>query len=161
MVNGDYDGDAVVVYLPESAESIHETKTKLLVDLGEVYSPEKQLYDTNVEDIRQMIHERTGITSTFLNLHESDLVKDQAAFDRAVKGLDIREASSEGLSAARDFVIIKQGTALAGALGLRFIFSRAAVGIQFLLTGISARRRAVHVTMGRNLLRCKHRGHQR
>ena len=45
--------------------------------------------------------------------------------------------------------------------GLRFIFSRAAVGIQFLLTGISARRRAVHVAMGRNLLRCKHRGHQR
>ena len=132
VVNGDYDGDAVVVYLPESAESIHETKTKLLVDLGEVYSPEKQLYDTNVEDIRQMIHERTGITSTFLNLHESDLVKDQAAFDRAVKGLDIREASSEGLSAARDFVIIKQGTALAGALGLRFIFSRDARSIPLL-----------------------------
>ena len=120
---GDYDGDKLTVMFPTDALSLMDME-KLLPVFEEKDFHFKQLTNATETTVFTALYESRGITSTFDALHPLDQVKNPDLCARLVKGLDMNEIAREAVKAARDFHVIKRGTSLTGALGLRFIFSR-------------------------------------
>lgn len=102
----------------------YEDMMKLVPTFGDAFSPSKQLYDATPENAIKLIKERVGWSSTFGNPHESDQIKNPTLFQKLYNGISLGDLEAECIKAARDFEVIKDGTARTGALGLSFIFSR-------------------------------------
>lgn len=124
-MDGDYDGDAVVVMFPTTALGWTDL-AKMSVPFEKMFSPSKQLKGVSAKNAFKEIRERTGFTSTFRNPHETDEVKDTEMVRTLTAVPIIDKISSLAVIAARDFETIKDGTARVGALGLRFIYMRTA-----------------------------------
>jgi hypothetical protein len=131
VLDGDFDGDACIAMFPTTPEGVADI-AKMFPDLSESFKPAKNLFDAEVNTIREKIVENTGIVSTFGNLHESDTLKNSPLFSLLTKNPSQKEIMKEALLAIADFDTVKSGTALTGALGLKFIFTRTSTDLQTL-----------------------------
>lgn len=122
---GDFDGDEVTVAFASTSAGYHDL-SKLSTSFPAMYDPGKQLCDVGPDRAREALVAHTGWASTFTAPHESDRCGNPELYQKLLKGLDMKTAPGECLKAAADFTVIKEGTAFAGALGLRFIYSRKA-----------------------------------
>jgi hypothetical protein len=124
---GDFDGDAVVVMFAPSAIAYHDLK-KLLPGAESLKMP-KQLKGCNGIDAIPKLRERV-FGSSFRHPSAYDECKNPQMLE-IISSPSHELISREAIAAARDFEIIKRGTANVGALALRFIFTRKAedVGI--------------------------------
>lgn len=120
---GDYDGDKVTVMFPIGAAALADMP-KLLPAYTDADFRIKQLADATEQTVFADLYRTRGMSSTFDQLHPLDQTKNPDLMAKLVKGLDSFELSAEAVKAARDFHCIKHGTALTGALGLRYTFSR-------------------------------------
>jgi hypothetical protein len=123
VLDGDYDGDTVCVSFPCTTIGYNDIY-KLIPDFKSVYTGSKQLAGVEAEDINKALVENTGWSSTFGNPHKTDILKNKNLFNYLINGLDMERANFECLKAIKDFCCIKDGTAITGALSLRFIFTR-------------------------------------
>jgi len=124
ILDGDYDGDQSVVAFPSSTLGYNDLH-KLSPDMSLWFKGGKQLTGVNYEEVTTALEQNRGWSSTFNSPHASDVVKNPELLDILKSGMNMDVASKTGIKAAQDFCIIKDGTALTGALGLRFIFTRA------------------------------------
>lgn len=124
-MDGDYDGDAVVVMFPTSSLGWTDL-AKMSVPFEKLFSPSKQLTGVVANNAFREIRRRIGFASTFRNPHETDEVKDIEMINTLTGVPSMDKISSIAVTAARDFEMIKDGTAKVGALGLRFIYMRTA-----------------------------------
>lgn len=124
-LDGDYDGDAGVAMFPTKWLAYHDMQ-KLVPDFAEIFVAGKQLTGSTAQTALQDLQERIGWSSTFTSPHESDQVKNPELLAKLLAGMSMQVQNRECVEAARDFEVIKDGTAATGALGLTFIFTRLA-----------------------------------
>ena len=122
-LDGDFDGDALFAMFPTDNES-YKDLAKLKPDIHKVITPSKMIFDVDPEKANEEIRNRIGWASTFDDNHESDILKNPELYANLYNGMSPEERFAECLKAAKDFEVIKDGTARTGALGLSFIFSR-------------------------------------
>ena len=122
-LDADYDGDIVVAMFP-TEEKAYADIPLLIPRFDDIFSPSKQLYDATPGNALALLKSRIGWTSTFEHPHPSDRLVNEALLARLIEGMEAKELSEECVRAVRDFDTIKTGTALTGALALRFIYSR-------------------------------------
>ena len=122
-LDGDFDGDTLFAMFPTDLESFKDM-AKMVPEIEEVVTISKMLTGVEPKDANHMIRERIGWTSTFNCPHDSDVLKNPILKEKLIMGMTVEERMDECLRAARDFEVIKDGTARTGALGLSFIFSR-------------------------------------
>jgi len=122
-LDGDFDGDTVFAMFPTDRDSFEDMK-KLVPKFSDIFAASKQIHDATAENVKELLLERIGWSSTFSNPHPSDMLKNPALFEKLQRGISFDELMDETVKAARDFEIVKDGTSRTGALGLSFIFSR-------------------------------------
>ena len=122
-LDADFDGDTVVALFP-CDEKAYADIPKLVPDFEKIYSPSKQLSGTMAHEAVRELQARIGWTGTFENPHESDRLLNEELYGKLMAGMSQEELSEECIRAVQDFDTIKTGTALTGALALRFIYSR-------------------------------------
>jgi len=122
-LDGDFDGDVVVAMFPTTWMAYHDMQ-KMMPEFKNIFAPGKQLLGSTPETALTDLHQRIGWTSTFYGPHESDVLKNPELFYKLLEGMLPAEHARECVEAARDFEVIKDGTAATGALGLTFIFTR-------------------------------------
>lgn len=123
ILDGDYDGDAGVVAFPSTTLGYNDL-FKLFPDFENAYKGSKQLYKSSPGDVTTDLLTNVGWSSTFRNPHESDILKNEELYEKLIEGLDMDTALFEAVKAAKDFNCIKEGTAMTGALCLKYIFTR-------------------------------------
>lgn len=123
ILDGDYDGDQVVVGYPSTTLGYNDL-SKLVPDMNSWFKGSKQLTNVAFKDVPNALEANRGWTSTFMDPHSSDVLKNPDTFAMLKVGITGETASKVCIKAARDFCVIKDGTALTGALSLRFIFTR-------------------------------------
>ena len=119
---GDFDGDKLQICFPVSSAGIADME-RLFPELTDADVQSKQLYNGSAATCIDDLCAAVGYTSTFASLHESDLVKNPVLLKSLSQGMSYDDLCREAIKAARDFHVIKTGTALAGSMGLRTIFS--------------------------------------
>lgn len=122
-MDGDFDGDTVFAMFPTDHESFKDL-LKLVPEHEDVVEPSKVVVDASPEDAYDELRKRIGIASTFANPHETDQLKNPDLYTKLVAGMSEKERFLECMKAARDFEVVKDGTARTGALGLSFLFTR-------------------------------------
>jgi len=123
VLDGDYDGDQAVVAFPSTTLGYNDLY-KLEPNMESWFKGSKQLTDVVYKDVPSAIENNRGWTSTFNVPHPSDVLKNPDLLAALKVGMGMDMASKTCIKAAQDFCTIKDGTALTGALGLRFIFTR-------------------------------------
>ena len=112
--------DQVGGLLPTCAFAAEDIE-KMKVDLSAGFKPAKQLYNATYDTINIKLHENI-FGSSFTKPHESDECKRPETLNKLLSGLDMENAAREAWFAALDYFIIKRGTALVGAIGLKNIY---------------------------------------
>jgi hypothetical protein len=123
IMDRDYDGDEVTVSFVERFASQLDLK-KLTLDFGKYFVGTKQLKDVDARLAYHALHAKVGKSSSSSSLYEHDQVKNHTLYEALRNGIDMKTAADEAVKAARDFTVVKEGTANGGAMNLRFIFSR-------------------------------------
>lgn len=125
MKDGDYDGDEGTVMLPTSSLAYADLDKLTLPDNAE-FRGGKQVPDATLENVTCLLMQRIGWASTFRHLHSSDTCRNIQWLNDLIAPHDRMHHSAMCIKAARDFEVIKDGTAFTGAVALRFLYSRTA-----------------------------------
>lgn len=128
LLDGDLDGDTgTVVFITNF--SAYSDLRKLHMDFDKHFRGSKQISEASSHNALALLRKNVGWVSTFNHPHPSDQSSNPRILDLLCDPVSTMETTSlinlnsEAIRAARDFEIIKDGTAQTGAMGLSLVFS--------------------------------------